>query len=140
LPPDLTVELDRLDDTLAAFGPNVELAVEPRHASWFRPELRNLLEHRRAALCIADRRGPITPLWQTTSWLYVRLHEGRASPRSCYGRAALAAWVRRVVDLAGEKPRGYAYFNNDAMACAIHNARNFERALGRAVRAPVRPR
>jgi uncharacterized protein YecE (DUF72 family) len=132
LPPDLPIELDRLDETLAAFGPGVALAVEPRHASWFVPELRDLLQRRRAAFCIADRRGPISPIWQTTSWLYVRLHEGRASPRSCYGRAALAAWARRIVELAGSDAPGYAFFNNDARACAIRNARTFERALARA--------
>jgi uncharacterized protein YecE (DUF72 family) len=129
LPPDMPIELERLDETLAAFGQKVEVAVEPRHRSWFTPEFRALLERRGAALCIADRHGPISPIWQTTSWLYVRLHEGRASPRSCYGRAALAAWARRLVDLAGPDPPGYVYFNNDARACAIRNAKTFERAL-----------
>jgi uncharacterized protein YecE (DUF72 family) len=132
LPPDLPIELERLDDTLHAFGREVELAVEPRHESWFTPELRTLLEGRGAALCIADRRGPITPIWQTTSWVYLRLHEGRARPRSCYGRAALGAWAKRLVDLAGPSPPGYVYFNNDARACAIRNAQMFERELARA--------
>jgi uncharacterized protein YecE (DUF72 family) len=132
LPPDLPVELERLDDTIAAFGPGVALAVEPRHASWFTPELRALMERRGVALCIADRRGPISPIVQTTSWLYVRLHEGRAAPPSCYGRAALAAWARRLVALGGPDPPGYAFFNNDAGACATRNAIAFERAMARA--------
>jgi uncharacterized protein YecE (DUF72 family) len=137
LPPDLPAAFDRLDATLAAFGPGVRVAVEPRHPSWFTDELRALLEPRDAALCIADRRRPITPLWQTASWLYVRLHEGRGSPRSCYGRQALASWARRLVELAGPDPAGYVYFNNDARACAIRNAVVFERALRRATPGPT---
>jgi uncharacterized protein YecE (DUF72 family) len=132
LPPDLPIELDRLEETIEAFGPGIQLAVEPRHPSWFTPEFRALLQRRRAALCIADRRGPITPIWQTAPWLYVRLHEGRAAPRSCYGPRALTSWARRLVELAGSNPPGYTYFNNDARACAIRNGRTFERALARA--------
>ena len=42
LPPDLSIELDRLDRTLRAFGGRVRIAVEPRHRSWFVSELRDV--------------------------------------------------------------------------------------------------
>lgn len=134
LPPDMPAQLDRLDHTLTAFGRSVEVAVEPRHASWFSDELCRLLEAHGAALCLADRRGPITPLWRTAPWLYVRFHEGRASPHSCYGQDALRTWVQRVARVASGRLRGYVYFNNDGHACAIANARTFERLLERAGR------
>jgi uncharacterized protein YecE (DUF72 family) len=121
LPPTMPVALDRLDDTLSAFGTQTQVAVEPRHASWFTDELRELLRQHRAALCLADRNGPITPIWRTAPWLYLRFHEGRARPRTCYGRQALSSWVRRVRD-TWPRPAGYVFFNNDAHACAIENA------------------
>ncbi len=40
-----------------------------------------MLESRGAALCWADVLArPVTPLWRTTDWGYVRFHEGRAQP------------------------------------------------------------
>lgn len=129
LPPSLEVDLGRLDDTLRAFGGAVPVAVEPRHKSWFVPALADLLRGYDAAFVMADRRGPITPLWTTASWAYVRLHEGRATPRPCYGPRALRSWADRVGD-AGVGD-GYAFFNNDHRACAVYNARTFERILRR---------
>jgi uncharacterized protein YecE (DUF72 family) len=128
LPPSLEIDLDRLEETLGAFRRAVPVAVEPRHRSWFVPELGELLRRYDAAFVMADRRGPITPLWTTASWTYLRLHQGRATPRPCYGDRALASWVDRLAALPGGD-QGYVYFNNDHRACAVYNARTFERML-----------
>jgi uncharacterized protein YecE (DUF72 family) len=123
LPPNLGVEVKRLDATLAAFGGKVRVAVEPRHGSWFVDEVRDVLERHEAALCLADRGSRIvTPAWRTASFGYVRFHFGRGQPRSCYGRAALARWVDRVADLYGPHADVYTYFNNDGMGCAVRDA------------------
>ena len=130
LPPSLEIDLDRLDETLRAFRGAAPLAVEPRHRSWFVPELCDVLQRHDAAFVLADRRGPITPMWTTASWTYVRLHQGSATPRPCYGPRALASWVDRLDALPGGN-RGYVYFNNDHRACAVDNARTFELLLER---------
>lgn len=124
LPPSMPIALDRLDETLTAFGPHARVAVEPRHRSWFVPELQRLLRAHDAALCLADRKGPITPTWRTASWLYLRLHDGRARPRTCYGDRALRSWVERMKGV-WPRPRGYVFFNNDTNGCAIDNAHRF---------------
>ncbi|HEY5628086.1 MAG TPA: DUF72 domain-containing protein, partial [Candidatus Limnocylindrales bacterium] len=62
LPPDLELDLPGLEATLDAFPADLRIAVEPRHRSWFVEDARRLLADRKAALCVADRRGPITPL------------------------------------------------------------------------------
>ncbi len=129
LPPSLEIDLDRLDATLEAFGPGLRVAVEPRHESWFVPESSDLLRAHDAAFVLADRRRPITPLLATTDWTYLRMHEGRATPRPCYGRMALRSWTDRLANLGTLD--GYAYFNNDHRACAPYNARTFERLLAR---------
>ena len=65
----------------------VRVAVEPRHRRGG-PTRSATLERHGAALCWADRRGrPVTPLWRTADFGYLRLHEGRAEPRPRYGRA-----------------------------------------------------
>lgn len=136
LPPDLPIELERLDATLAAFPRDVRVAVEPRHRSWFVPETKALLEEHGAALCLADRLGPRTPLWSTAPWTYVRFHAGRASPRPCYGPDALRSWVARLAEVcdkrAGDDPvvdpcEAFAYFNNDPLGCAVRDAAVFAR-------------
>jgi uncharacterized protein YecE (DUF72 family) len=137
LPPDLPAGFDALDETLRAFGARVRVAVEPRHASWFGAELQDVLARHEAALCLADRGSrPITPLWRSASWCYVRFHAGRASPPPCYGRDALVAWARRIAELWPEVDRaeidGYAYFNNDTGGCAVRDAIAFARAATRA--------
>jgi len=130
LPPTLRAAPDLLDACLSAFPGDARVAVEPRHESWWSDEVRTVLERRNAALCWADRLGrPITPLWCTAPWGYVRLHEGTASPRPAYGRSALRTWLDRI-DAAWPCAREddvFVYFNNDPGAAAVRNARSFVR-------------
>lgn len=132
LPPDMRFEADRLAATLEAFPREVRVAVEPRHPSWFVTECRRLLERHRAALCLTDRRSRPGPIWRTADWTYVRLHEGRASPRPCYGRDALVAWARRLSDEWGRDAEAYVYFNNDGRGCAVRDAAVLGRIARRA--------
>lgn len=131
LPPDMPIDLRRLDAALQAFPRGTRVAVEPRHPSWFNDELRALLTTHRAVLCLADRRGPLTPLWQTADWTYLRFHGGRATPRPCYTERALEGWATRLRENAGTAPDAFAYFNNDHRCCALRDAAWFARALVR---------
>ena len=123
LPPNLPADPALLDDCLARFPVGVRVAVEPRHPSWWTDQLRTVLTAHQAALCWADRRNePVTPLWRTADWGYVRFHEGAADPWPAYGEKALRAWADRI---AGAWPTGapvYAYFNNDQHGAAVANA------------------
>ncbi len=83
-----------------------------------------LAEHG-AALCLADRRGPVGPGWRTADWTYLRFHQGRASPHPCYGDRAMATWARRLLDGWGPEADAWVYFNNDTRACAPGNAVRF---------------
>lgn len=116
----------------------MRVAVEFRHPSWWHDEVRRILERHRAALCWADRGGPIAPLWVTAEWAYLRFHGGRASPPSCYGRQALATWVERLAEHYPTAADVLVYFNNDGHACALRDARVFARLAGRAGLAPTR--
>lgn len=124
LPPTLRSDAARLDACLAEFPSFVRVAVEPRHSSWWTDEIRAVLADHGAALAWADRKSrPITPLWRTTDWTYLRLHEGAASPWPSYGRTALKSWAERISDDA------YVYFNNDQHAAAPENAETLRRLV-----------
>jgi uncharacterized protein YecE (DUF72 family) len=139
LPPQMAIDRRRLEATLARFPASIRVAVEFRHPSWFTDDIRRLLVDHAAALCLADRRGVRTPLWRTADWTYLRFHEGRAQPRPAYGRAALAAWARRLADgwpAAGEDC--FVYFNNDWLGCAPRDAARFARQVERVGLRPSR--
>jgi uncharacterized protein YecE (DUF72 family) len=138
LPPRFRADPGRLRATLDAFERDVRIAVEFRHPSWFSAEIRSILEERGAALCLADRCGPRTPIWRTAEWTFVRFHEGRARPRPSYGREALAAWARRLADGWGQDEDVFAYFNNDHRACAPRDAARFARQCARVGLRPTR--
>ncbi len=138
LPPTLRLELDRLRRTLDAFRADVRLAVEFRHKSWFTDEVRRELTDRRVALCLADRRGPIAPIWRTTNWTYLRFHAGRSTPRPCYGEDALETWIRLLANTWTVDEDAYVYFNNDHRACALRDAIVFARLGHRAGLTPTR--
>jgi uncharacterized protein YecE (DUF72 family) len=123
LPPGMPSDLEALDRALRSFPSGVRLAVEPRDPSWFTPATRALLERRGAAWCMADRPGWSAPRWRTAEWGYLRLHEGRATPRPCYGRTALATWAERLAEVFGPGDDLFAYLNNDGEGCAPRDAR-----------------
>jgi uncharacterized protein YecE (DUF72 family) len=146
LPPTLRAAPDLLTATLGAFGGRVRVAVEPRHESWFTEEIRAVLETHESALCLADgtlrpgpaKSRPVTPLWRTAPWGYVRFHQGAGSPHPCYGRTALSSWAARLADLFDDTDDVYAFFNNDHNCCAVRDSRVFAAALTRAGLTPTR--
>jgi len=124
LPPDLPADPGRLASCLAAFsgpaGPGgrsrpgrVRVAVEPRHPSWWNDEVRQVLAEHGAALCWADQGGrPVTPLWRTADWGYLRFHQGAAQPWPRYAARTRSSQERRAraglggrVRLLQQRPR-----------------------------------
>lgn len=138
LPPRFRADIGRLEATLDCFPRTVRVAVEFRHASWYSDEVRAILERRSVALCLADRRRPLTPLWRTAPWTYLRFHEGLAAPRPCYGRTALETWARRLADGWAADEDCYVYFNNDPRGCAPRDAARFAGLVERVGLRPTR--
>ncbi|MCS0602043.1 DUF72 domain-containing protein [Streptomyces sp. LP11] len=133
LPPTLRADPPLLDACLARFPAGTRVAVEPRHASWWTAEVRRVLESRGAALCWADVLArPVTPLWRTADWGYVRFHQGRARPWPRYGRRCLETWTDRIATTWPDAADVYAYFNNDPGGAAVADAVTFARAARRA--------
>lgn len=137
LPPNLSALPERLDAVLRLVPDDLRVVVEPRHESWWTDEVRDVLAHHGAALCWADRLDqPVTPLWRTAEWGYLRFHVGTGEPWPCYDDEVLAGWVRRIDETWQTDSDVYVYFNNDPGGAAIHNAIRFAE-LARAAGWPV---
>ncbi|MFR9799437.1 DUF72 domain-containing protein [Streptomyces sp. MS06] len=133
LPPTLRADPGLLGACLDCFPPGTRVAVEPREDSWWTPAVRAVLEDRGAALCWADVLSrPVTPLWRTADWGYLRFHQGRAADWPRYGRRCLETWTDRVATVFPDGRDVYAYFNNDANAAAVRDAAAFARSVRRA--------
>jgi uncharacterized protein YecE (DUF72 family) len=128
LPPNLPADPGALDDSLREFArfPGTRVAVEFRHPSWWTEEVQQVLGRHGAALCWADRlERPVTPLWRTADWGYLRFHEGTAQPWPRYGVQALRSWVERVAAAWLGDADVFVYFNNDQGGAAVHDAAAF---------------
>jgi uncharacterized protein YecE (DUF72 family) len=135
LPPDLRADPTGLEQTLAAFPPGVQVAVEPRHESWWTDEVRSVLTARGAALVWADRRQrPVTPTWRTASWGYLRMHEGTSARHPGYTRGGLSRWVSAIADTFADNENVFVYFNNDPGCSAVRDAVTFAGLVGAAGR------
>jgi uncharacterized protein YecE (DUF72 family) len=141
LPPTLRADPPLLDACLDCFPTGLRVAVEPRHDSWWTPRIRAVLESHGAALCWADRLSrPVTPLWRTAGWGYLRLHQGLAHPAPRYGRRALDSWLSRIAAAWPDEADVFVYFNNDLGGAAVHDASAFARVAEHAGRIPSRTR
>jgi uncharacterized protein YecE (DUF72 family) len=129
LPPNLRADAGLLDAALGCFPPGIRVVVEPRDASWWRPDVETVLGARGAALCWADRGGrSLGPLWRTADFGYLRMHAGRASPAPRYGVRSIDAWLGRLRPY--ESKEVYVYFNNDHGGAAVVDATLMTRRAG----------
>jgi uncharacterized protein YecE (DUF72 family) len=132
LPPQMRCDPGRLDAALALLSAQAPVAVEFREGSWYCAEVESVLARHGAALCLADRGAqPITPLWRTADWGYLRFHGGSASPPGCYTEETLDAWAARATELWDREATIYAFFNNDWYLCALRDAALFAQAARR---------
>lgn len=137
LPPNLQADPERLDACLREFAGR-RVAVEPRHASWWTDEVRQVLSRHHAALAWTDRLGrPLTPLWRTTDWGYIRFHEGAGRKWPRYGVRAMRAWAQRLAVWPPEADV-FVYFNNDPGGAAVYDAGAFAAIVRRAGHAVTR--
>ena len=140
LPPDLQAAPQLLDECLGQFPPEIRVAVEPRHESWWTADVRDVLAAKHAALCWADRKGAtVTPLWRTADWGYLRFHEGDGAPWPRYRESTLQSWADRIAATWPREAEGlnvYVYFNNDQGGAAPRDGAAFAAAVARHPRAP----
>jgi uncharacterized protein YecE (DUF72 family) len=114
----------RDDDRLAAGLhrlPPGRHCFEFRHASWFCPEVYELLRGQGAALVIGDHpERPFQAHELTADWTFVRFHYGSRGRGGNYSKRELEEWAGRLGAWRTEADV-FAYFNNDWMGYAVKN-------------------
>lgn len=131
LPPNLHVDVPRLERFLRALPRGARHAVEFRHRSWYVTEVEDALrDHGVAWVWLSDGQMPdVTPV--TTDFVYLRFHgidpDVDRRYRWDYTDAELVPWANRLTDAAEQGRDAWVYFNNDFGA---HAPRNAETLLG----------
>ncbi len=122
LPPSLARDDGLLEGFLRQLPGNVAHVFEFRHESWFDTAVRDLLAAHGAGFVQHDHRGMVTPPWVTGGLLYRRFHGTVRG--ECYREAALAAAAEEILQQAkaADAQAVWAFFNNDAAACAPRDA------------------
>lgn len=138
LPPGFHLDLGRLDRLLTALrrrrdGASPRAVLEVRHASWLVPEVFRRLRRAGVALCLSDWPGLAVPEVLTARFVYVRRHGHGVRYGGRYPAARLAADAARIRSWLAAGLDVYVYFNNDALAHAVNDARRLRAMLARQV-------
>lgn len=129
LPESFTRDDARLSEALDRVPSGDRHAFEFRHASWFVPEVYELLRAHGVALVVSDHpKWPFQTRELTAGWTYVRLHHGRRGRNGNYSEAELDTWRRRMAAWRS-RAEVYAYLNNEVKAHTLRNARRLATAF-----------
>ena len=145
LPPNFGVNLERLDEFLAAIrrvAPSAGLRSRPHHViefrnpTWYDDRVYDLLNRHHVTMCLHDMQGSATDWRVVGSCVYVRFHFGTSKYGGGYDDTRLDAWADWLVERIGEGLDVFAYFNNDGGGHAPRDAvRLRDRIHARLVRA-----
>jgi uncharacterized protein YecE (DUF72 family) len=124
LPPRWKLNLDRLSDFLTILPARHKFSLEFRDASWYAPQVYQLLRQRNVALCIHDWREMPWPKELTANFSYLRFHGSGARYGGNYSEALLRYWAETIRSWQGQLKEVFVYFNNDSGGHAIRNARS----------------
>jgi uncharacterized protein YecE (DUF72 family) len=106
LPPNLKLDLPRLEAFLMHLAGGPKAAFEFRHPSWRDEGVQAALAAAGVALCSADTdEEPLDDIVATATWGYVRLR------RAAYSDAQLEQWVARVAAQPWE--RAFVFFKHE---------------------------
>jgi uncharacterized protein YecE (DUF72 family) len=116
LPPNFKKDPDRLGDVLYMVPPELRMAWEFRHPSWFADDVYERLRARNAALAIVEDEDATTPTVSTADWGYLRLRAVEYTP------AQLGAWVETIRAVGTGWRDAFVFFKHEERAPMIATA------------------
>jgi uncharacterized protein YecE (DUF72 family) len=122
LPPRWQFNKERLAAFLDALSGEFHYAFEFRDRSWLNEETRELLSRHRAAFCIYELDGFLSPKEITSDLVYVRLHGPGGPYRGSYDDTRLSGWAGDFAHWVAQGRAVYCYFDNDERGFAARNA------------------
>jgi uncharacterized protein YecE (DUF72 family) len=135
LPPSLAFDAATADAFLCDLRAHWrgQVALEPRHESWFAPEADAMLAAHHVARVLADpvRFASAAAPGGWAELVYVRLHGSPRMYYSAYEQPLLAALAHRIAMELRLGRTVWCIFDNTAAGAAAHNALALQRALSR---------
>ena len=107
LPPNFKKDVGRLGDVLYMVPPDLRMAWEFRHDSWFADDVYERLHARHAALAIVEDEERTTPTLATADWGYFRLRAVE------YTDAQLEAWVKTIRTVGAGWRDAFVFFKHE---------------------------
>ena len=129
LPPSLHKDLDLLGSFIKLLPKKPPAVFEFRHESWYCDDTFELLGEFGVGFCIHDMPGKESPKSIVSDIIYIRFHGSTGRYSGSYPRPALETWAKWLKSQSKKARAIYAYFNNDAHANAIKNARTLKEQL-----------
>jgi uncharacterized protein YecE (DUF72 family) len=130
LPPGMKRNDEALEAFLVILPRQYRHVFEFRHKSWFDGSIFDILKKYNAGLCVFDMPDFTCPVVATSDFAYVRFHGSTGLYWSCYNDEELSNWARKIAELSRNLKTVYVYFNNDAGAYAVDNAKTLAQLLG----------
>jgi uncharacterized protein YecE (DUF72 family) len=130
LPPHWHLDIQRLEEFLAALPTGYRYVFEFRDATWLDPNAYQLLREHNAAFCVHDFADMTIPHEITADFTYVRFHGPTSTKYSgSYSEAQLRRWAEWIREQRTTLKAVYVYFNNDPGAAAVANALTLKRLV-----------
>ncbi len=122
LPPKWKVNAERLRSFLEMLPEDRKYTFEFRDHSWFEEEVYEALAEHKAAFCIYELAGNISPLEVTADFIYIRLHGPGDAYEGSYPTRTLNKWAKNISGWIKDGKAVYCYFDNDQAGYAAQNA------------------
>ncbi len=129
LPPRWHFNKARLAELLDALSDEFRYAFEFRDHSWLNEQTYSLLSQHKAAFCIYELDGFLSPKEITADFIYMRLHGPNGAYQCSYNAQALASWAGIFSAWASQGHTVYCYFDNDEAGYATQNAERLKDML-----------
>jgi uncharacterized protein YecE (DUF72 family) len=130
LPPSWKLNVDRLDQFLAALPRTHRYAFEFRNPTWNVAAVYEALRRHNAAYCIYELAGFQSPIEITADFTYVRLHGPGNKYQGDYSRQILRNWAKRIEAWRSKLKHVFVYFDNDQAGFAPKNALELRKMIG----------
>jgi uncharacterized protein YecE (DUF72 family) len=129
LPPQLRLDLPRLEQFLSLLPTSPHTVIEFRHPSWYVAPVFSRLADFNIALCISDHHDAPSPWEVTAGHVYVRGHGPAGQYAGRYPAAELDRWATEIGGWARAGRQVYAFFDNDIGGAAPLDAADLKARL-----------
>jgi uncharacterized protein YecE (DUF72 family) len=122
LPPGWKVNISRLSDFIKALPRKLRYVFEFRNATWYTNDVYALLQKYNCGFCVYELARHTSPVEITADFVYLRLHGPGDKYQGSYTKPQLKKWARSCEQWTLKEFDVFAYFDNDQLVYATHNA------------------